>query len=102
MLRRSGLVLVSSYFKPIIETFKAQTLETQKRMNLWVFYGVSTLGTKSFEEEQFKEEGKLKRRFDAFIIQLVYLFPFYVFLHLYGCISHHHELISQSRVLVVF
>ena len=45
------------------------------------FLGYFTLGIKSFEDEKFEEEeeeeeGRLKRIFRAFIIQLVYFFPF--------------------------
>ena len=74
--RHSGLVLgrFSAHFQPIIEGFKASNPRNTKRTNLWVS------GTKSFEDEQFEEEeGRLKRRFGAFIIQLVYLFPFLCF-----------------------
>ena len=43
--RRSGLVLgiFSAHFEPIIEGFKAQTLETQKGDEFWAFLGNNKL-----------------------------------------------------------
>ena len=44
---------------------------------------------------------KKKKEDWTFIIKFVYSLPLYVFLHFYGCISPHYELILFSRVLDV-
>ena len=72
----------STHFELIIEGFKAQTIETKKRDEFWVFWGEkmpfmggNTLRHKSLKEKSLKNEEMEEEEIDASLRFVHSLFP---------------------------
>ena len=57
-------------------------------------FGGNTLAHNSLgKEDNLEKNKKIEEKDQAFIIKYIYFLPFYVFLHFYGYISPHYDLI---------